>query len=61
MNLLYNITFKRISLDAGEEKTVSFFLSDKDFEFADIDGKRRVAHTEYTVRIGDKSAKFTVK
>lgn len=53
--------FKRISLDAGEEKTVSFFLSDKDFEFADIDGKRRVAHTEYTVRIGDKSAKFTVK
>lgn len=53
--------FKRIALAADEEKTVEFKLGDEDFEFVDEDGKRRVAHTEFTVFVGDKTARFSVK
>ena len=52
--------YKRISLKAGKEKTVKFKLGKEDFSFVDVDMKRRVAHSEYTVLIADKQAKFTV-
>lgn len=53
--------YKRISLKAGEEKTVKFKLGKEDFSFVDVDMKRRVAYSEYTVLIADKQAKFTVE
>lgn len=45
--------FKRIALQKGERKTVSFKLGKDDFSFVDVDMKRRVAKSECRIMIAD--------
>jgi beta-glucosidase len=44
--------FERISLKAGERKTVSFTLSPRDLSFVAADGTRQVVAGRYTVDVG---------
>ena len=53
--------YKRIALGVGESKTVKFKLGKEDFSFVDTDMKRRVAKSEYTILIADKTTKFIVE
>lgn len=48
--------FERISLKAGETKTVSFELSPKDFEFLDINMKPVVEPGGFTIMVGNSSS-----
>lgn len=52
--------FKRVKLSSGASAVVTFTLCDEDFTYVDVDMKKRVAYTDYTVFVGDKTAVFKV-
>jgi beta-glucosidase len=53
--------FQKISLKAGETKTVSFSLDKNDLAFVNAQLKTVTEPGEFEVMIGDKKAKFTYK
>jgi beta-glucosidase len=53
--------FQKISLKAGEAKTVSFTLSKNDLAFVNAQMKTVTEPGEFEVMIGEKKAKFTYK
>jgi len=62
--------FKRVSLQPGEEQTVTFDLSPRDLSSVDVNGVRRVAGGRYQVSVGSgqpdtgvpvQSAGFTMR
>ena len=53
--------FQKISLKAGESKTVTFTLDKNDLAFVNAKLKTVTEPGEFEVMIGDKKAKFTYK
>lgn len=53
--------FAKISLDAGQSKTLTFKLNRDDFSFIGADNKPTVEPGDFTVMIGNMSEKFTLK
>lgn len=52
--------FKRISLAKGEQKTVEFPLSKKDFSYVGLDMQKTLGKGGYIIRIGDLQAQMEV-
>lgn len=52
--------FTKISLDAGETRTVSFELPAAEFSIIDRDGQRVFEAGTFTIRVGDESHEFAL-
>ena len=53
--------FAKIDLDAGESKTVTFSLGRDDLGYFGLDNKFVFEPGDFTVMVGNQSAKFTIK
>jgi len=53
--------FAKISLDAGQTKTLTFRLNRDDFSFIGTDNKPVVEPGDFTVLVGGLSGKFTLR
>lgn len=53
--------FAKVSLDAGQTKTLTFKLNKDDFSFVGMNGKPVLEAGDFTVMIGGLSDKFTLK
>jgi beta-glucosidase len=53
--------FAKVSIAPGDNKTISFTLNRKDLQFINLDNKPTVEPGEFTIMVGDRSAKFTLK
>ena len=51
------VAYKRISLEKGEEKTLSFTLTGRAFDYIDTYMRKRTAYGEYEFFVGDKKTK----
>nr|MBQ4319103.1 glycoside hydrolase family 3 C-terminal domain-containing protein [Clostridia bacterium] len=50
--------FKRVTLDAGEKKTLKFTLSGEDFTYINLEMKKARGKGLFTVRVGELTADF---
>ena len=53
--------FAKIYLEAGQSKTLKFTLNREDMEFINTDNKSIAEPGDFTVIIGELSAKFNLK
>ncbi len=53
--------FAKISLDAGQSKTLTFRLNNSDFSFIGMNNKPTVESGDFTVMVGNMSKTFTLK
>ena len=53
--------FAKISLEAGQSKTLSFKLNRNDLSFIGINNRPTVEAGEFTVMVGGLSEKFTLR
>ena len=52
--------FDKVTLRAGEAKTVEFKIPAKELAFVGLDNNRRLEQGDFKVTVGDQTATFTV-